>query len=512
MKNYIQFLCLVLTGLTLTANAQIQLPDLFSDHMVLQRASPLPVWGTASPAATVEVTFNQYKRKTQADYFGNWEIQLPAMPAGGPYVLSITSDRSTVAIKDIYIGEVWICSGQSNMEWSLRQSSEGADAIPQADLPLIRLFHLKKKHDTYKTPYTTDQLAAFSAGQFFEKVQWTLCQPSTAANFSGVAYFFGKTLQDSLQVPIGLIQAAVGGSPAQSWISKAALASHPQTRHLVDGTQPWLKSPIIHPWLAERAGQNWVNWSHNGTATLPGHPFAPHYLFDAAITPLAPYAIRGAIWYQGESNATHPASYPVMMELLLQSWRSLWSQGDFPFYYVQLPRIGNRNLWPQFRAAQQASLIHRNTGMVVTLDLGHSSDVHPPEKAVVGQRLAHLALDKTYHRELPAESPMLLTHHWDPAERSITLQFKNVYKGLRTISGTSVRGLYLQGYIQQGSREVILSPDRVQVAHDKIFLTYPADFLPFMVKYAWAPYPENNLVNSSGLPMAPFKINLKGLN
>ncbi|GAB5554239.1 MAG: hypothetical protein Sapg2KO_38300 [Saprospiraceae bacterium] len=480
--------------------------------MVLQREIPIPVWGTASAGALVEVTLHHYTVRVKSDPFGAWEVSLPAMKAGGAYELTITAEKETIQIKDIYIGEVWICSGQSNMEWALQQSTEGEIEIPKANFPLIRLFHLKKKHDTYKTPYSKEQLEAFSKGQFFHQAKWEVCSPETAALFSGVGYFFGKTLQDSLNVPIGLIQAAVGGSPAQSWVSKPALASHPQMRHLVDSKHDWLNSTIIHPWLAERAKQNWANWEKTKDTPLPGHPFAPNYLFDSALNSLAPYALRGAIWYQGESNATHPSSYPAMMELMLKSWRDLWRQGDFPFYFVQLPRIGNRNLWPEFRAAQQQGLSIPNTGMVVTLDQGHPTDVHPRAKKVVGLRLAHLALAKTYHKNILAESPILSSHHWDKTEHKIVLRVKNAFDGLSINNGPTPKGIYLQGYLKQGSLEAIIEPDKIQLTKDEIIIFYSAEFLPVKVKYAWAAYPENNLINSAGLPLAPFKIDLEGLN
>jgi sialate O-acetylesterase len=355
-------------------------------------------------------------------------------------------------------------------------------------------------------------LDTFSEGHFFHKPKWELCSPETASEFSGVGYFFGKKLHHSLDVPIGLIQAAVGGSPCQSWVSKDALASHPQLKHLVEGEQPWINSTIIHPWLAERAKQNWANWEKTDTTPLPGHPFAPNYLFDSAIKPLAPYAIGGAIWYQGESNATHPQSYAAMMKMLLISWRSLWKQGDFPFYFVQLPKIGNRSLWPEFRESQQNCLSNPNTGMIVTLDQGHANDVHPREKEIVGKRLADLALSKTYDQNVLAESPMFYTYDWQKMEHKIVLHFKNTYDGLKINNGNIPEGIYLQGYLRPGTVETIIAPKNIVVAKNEIIITYPTDFLPVKVKYAWAPFPENNLTNSSGLPLAPFKIELEGLN
>lgn len=492
--------------------ADIQLPEIFSNHMVLQRGIPIPIWGTADSDAPLEISLNQSSITTKADYFGNWKAVLPPMEAGGAYELTIQSKNETVIIEDIYIGEVWLCSGQSNMEWPLRQTIKGETEISKSNFPLIRFFHLKKKHDTYKTPYSKEQLIAFSKGRFFHQAKWELCSPETSAAFSGVGYFFGKEIADSLNVPIGLIQAAVGGSPAQSWVSKEALLSHPQLKHLVDGTTIWLNSDIIHPWLAERAKENWANWEKTGNDSLPGHPFAPHYLFDAAIKPLAPYPIRGAIWYQGESNATHPQSYPAMFEMLLQSWRNLWGQGDFPVYFVQLPRIGNRSRWPEFRQAQQECLSNSNTGMIVTIDQGHPTDVHPKEKAIIGKRLARLALVKTYHQNIIAESTMLSSYTWHKEECTITLRFENFYDGLALREGNMLNGIFLQGYKEYGGSETIMPLQNIVIAKSKLIITYPHDFLPTKIKYAWAPYPKNNLVNSAGLPLAPFKIELEGSN
>jgi len=491
---------------------QIQLPDLFSDHLVLQRDLPIPIWGTAEVNVQVDICLSNHKVTVYSNNIGKWKATLPVMDAGGAYEMIIATAKDTVRINDIYIGEVWFCSGQSNMEFPLAATAEGEAEIPQAKFPKIRLYQLKKKHDTYKTPYTQEQLEAFSDGHFFHKPKWELCSPETASKFSGVAYFYGKALHQSLGVPIGLIQAAVGGSPCQSWVSKEALASHPQLKHLADENQRWIDSKIIHPWLAERAQQNWENWETQETAKLPGHPFAPSYLFDTAINTIAPYAIRGAIWYQGESNATHPSSYRAMQEMLLKSWRTRWGQGDFPFYYVQLPRIGDRNLWAEFRKTQQQCLSYNNTGMIVTIDQGHPTDVHPKEKKVIGLRLANLALANTYSQDIPAESPMLDYKHWNPSDHKIVLRFEHTYEGLKTRNGKLPSGFYLQGYIENGSIETIIPPETIIISNDEITITYPLNFLPVKVKYAWAPYPENNLINSAGLPVAPFKIELEGIN
>lgn len=503
------FLCsLAASGVT----AQLSLPDVFGNRMVLQREVAIPVWGTAEQEAKVTLALNSTVTTATADSEGNWSVSLPAMSAGGPYFLDIVSGPDSVQIKDVYVGEVWLCSGQSNMEWSLRISAEGELEVPQADNPMIRLFHLKKRHDTYKTPYSAQELTDFTAGDFFERASWETCRPETAADFSAVAYFFGKELYDSLRVPIGLIQAAVGGSPAQSWIKEEALAGHPQLAHLVAGDSSWLRSRIIHPWLAERAQQNWAEWDDDDGDSLPGHPFAPFYLYEAAIEPLVPYAFRGAIWYQGESNATHPQSYAVMQNTLIRDWRKRFGRGDFPFYFVQLPKIGNRSRWPEFREAQQQSLSLPNTGMIVTLDQGHPTDVHPREKRVIGQRLAGLALAETYGRNLPALSPLAYKHSWAPAEKTITVWVDHAYDGLALSEGQRPLGFTLQGYTEAGSKEMIIAPAEVTISGNRIVLKYPDNFAPVAVKYAWAPFPENNLVNSSGLPLAPFNIELVGNN
>ena len=488
------------------AQAPLRLPAIFSDHLVLQREKPIPVWGSGEPEATVTVELLTHKVETRIDDEGKWQIALPPLPAGGPHALTVSTPGDTLRLQDVYLGEVWLCAGQSNMEWPLAQSTTAEETIADANQPLIRLYHLKKKHDTYSSPYTEEEMEQFGAGNFFERGRWEVSSPATAAPFSAVAYFFGRELYDSLQVPIGLIQVAVGGSPAQSWIGAEALAAHPQLAHLVDEDSSWLESRIIHPWLAERARQNWAGREETGEK-LPGHPFAPTYLYGSAIEPLAPYGIRGAIWYQGESNGTHPASYPALQNTLIESWRARFGQGDFPFYFVQLPRISDRSRWPEFRAAQAESLQLPNTGMVVTIDQGHPTDVHPRQKQVIGERLADMALAETYDRNIPSTSPTLRSYKWQPTKHTITVTLDSA------ISGVPDRALFtLRGYTQQGQQETVITPASISINENTIVLTYPEDFQPVTVKYAWLPYPKNIIKNYTGLPLAPFKIELPGTN
>jgi sialate O-acetylesterase len=492
-------------------HAKIALPSVFGDHMVLQRDMLIPVWGTANKNEILELSLNNISHQFKSDGEGRWSVTLPAMKAGGPFEITINSKDDMVKLKDVYIGEIWLCSGQSNMELKLNQCLDGETESKTTDHRRIRLFQYKKKHDTFKTPYTKEQLNEFNEGHFFYDPKWEVCSPEVVGEFSGVAYYFGLELYKSLNVPIGLIQVAVGGSPAQSWIDEDLIASHPQLKSLIENGngKTWLDSDIIHPWLAERANENWANWERIKDTTLPGHPFAPGYLYKSAIVPLAPFAIRGAIWYQGESNATHPNSYKAMIEMLLSSWRGLWQQLDFPFYFVQLPKIGTRSLWPEFRYAQEQCLSIHNTGMIVSIDEGHPTDVHPKNKKVIGERLANLALLKTYGKNIPSESPCLNGYKWDKSDYRFVLNFDNAYEGLKTSDQRLPKGIFIQGYSNQGTHEDIITPENIIIENNSMYLSYPSDFLPVSIKYAWAPSPETNIINSSGLPLAPFKIELK---
>ncbi len=491
--------------------AQPVLPAFFSDHMVLQRDTPIPLSGAAAPFSRVTVQFAATEQATTADRQGHWSLRLPALPAGGPYELTCAADGDTIRLQDILLGDVWLCAGQSNMEWPLAKTAEAAETLPHAGNDRIRLLHFRKRHSTYAEPYTAEELAAFTAGDFFHPPVWQACTPESAAEFSGVGFFFGRTIADSLSVPVGLVQQAVGGSPAQAWICRDTLAAHPAFRELVAPPpgKTWLDAGFLHPWLAVRAKENWGDAYPAPDGTVPGHPFAPGYLFDAAVRPLASLPFRGVIWYQGESNATDPASYPGLMELLVRSWRQELG-ADLPFLFVQLPRIGNRSQWPAFRAAQEQSLALPHTGRVVTIDLGHPSDVHPREKRVVGTRLALLALLQVYHRDLPAESPSVVSADWPANGQELVLAVRYAYRGLTTSDSLPPRGFRLQGYTADGGQETICEPVSVRLEGNVIRLEIPDGLLPGTVKYAWAPFPDHNVINSAGLPLAPFSVDIRG--
>jgi sialate O-acetylesterase len=491
--------------------AQLLLPPFLGDHMVLQRETSIPIRGSAAPFGEVSLHFHDGSYTATADAQGHWSVQLPPLPAGGPFDLTCASAGDTIRLQDILIGDVWLCSGQSNMEWPLSRTAEAAQALPSAGSGRIRLLRFRKRHSTYAEPYTAEELAAFTAGDFFHPPVWQPCTPETASDFSGVGYFFGRSLHDSLEIPIGLVQQAVGGSPAQAWVSREALASHPDFRALVlpPPGKTWLDAGFLHPWLAVRARENWGGAFPGPDGSPPGHPFAPGYLFEAAVRPLAPLPFRGVIWYQGESNATDPASYPALMELLVRSWRQTLGS-DLPFLFVQLPRIGNRSQWAAFRAAQDQGLALPHTGRVVTIDLGHPTDVHPREKLAVGHRLAQLALARTYQFDLPAESPALLSADWPLNGPELLLRTNYAYEGLRTSDGLTPRGFVLQGFTDQGRRETIYEPASVRLEGNLIRIGLPEGMLPCLVKYAWAPFPDNNVTNSAGLPLAPFSAHIPG--
>ena len=506
-------LIIVLFSIINPVKGELTLSPLFSDHMVLQRNMPISIWGTAEAGLVISVTINNKTKTSLTNDQGKWKMRLGAMSAGGPFQIKIQGGDKSIFIEDVLVGEVWLCSGQSNMEFPLNRSADDEQESANFNLPQIRLFRLEKIHNLGSAPFSSDQMQKINESNFFNKPFWDLCSPESADLFSAVALHFGKELYDSLQVPIGLIQNAVGGSPIQSWISKESLTTHPQwsTKASLEPNQSWINLEGVNPWLASRAIQNWGNKT-NKDKPIPSHPFEPSYLYDSAILPLTPFAIRGVIWYQGESNATHPKSYKMLFEMMVDDWRKAWRQGSFPFYFVQLPRIGTRSRWPEFRAAQEACLNVDNTGMVVTIDQGDRKDVHPKEKMVIGNRLAKLALSKSYGRPYIAESPKIISWDLNKEKSKIVINFEKVGEGLFIENGRTPTGFYLEGYSLNGMDAMVIHPDSIKIKKEQIELFFPSDSRITTVKYAWAPFPVNNIIGSNGLPLAPFKIELPGNN
>lgn len=630
----------------------IKLPAIFSDNMVLQQNTKIPIWGTANPGGWIEVKFNQQKEYARVDSSGKWHLDLGSLSAGGPYQLIITGQDSIINFNNVMVGEVYICSGQSNMEWPMTNVKDAEQEIRQSNYPEIRLFTVQK--NTSPVPLTD----VTSTG-------WHPCSPATIANFSAVAYFFGRTLHAHLKIPIGLIHTSWGGTPAEAWTSVNSLKKLPDFADVlklieyntlkkdslqaiikekidswekqlvawlqyVDQNDPGLaeSAPIWNafdldqsgwesiqvPGLWENAGigvldgsvwfrkeinlppiwagrtinlnlgpiddidMTWFNgekvgsgeiynsprqykipanlvksgknviairvldyggggglwgnpfqlylkssagdsislageWAFKIGMTQPGISFRPDpsaqltsqpaALFNAMINPLIPYAIRGAIWYQGEANADRAHQYQTLFPALITDWREQWHQADFPFFFVQLanfmqsPTKPVEDAWAELREAQLMTLALPNTGMAVTIDIGEADDIHPKNKQDVGGRLALCALKKVYNTDIEYSGPIYRSLEINGNQ--IYLNFDHVGNGLETRGSPNLLGFSIAGADKKfywadakivGNLVVIQSPQVPQ---------------PVAVRYAWASNPVCNLYNKAGLPASPFR-------
>ncbi len=458
---------LVLVLVPEVARAEVNLPQLFSDHMVLQRHQSIPVWGQADPDQRVTVSIHNTSRSTTAGEDGHWRVDLPSLKAGGPYRLTVEGSDRTV-INDVLIGEVWVCSGQSNMEWHLQNTREAKEdqAVQQAQFDRIRLFKLPRMAS--ETPENRLQ----------KSVKWTPVIPETIRQFSAVGYFFGRRLHRVLEqpagkqkrIPVGLIQSAWGGSKAEAWTSRSALHTHPQLRSLLSSKED-------------------LKTRHN-----------PAVLHNAMIRPLIPFAIRGAIWYQGESNIGKPYQYRTLFSTMIRDWRDRWQQGDFPFYYVQLAPYdyGNRGSLPLLWEAQLRT--HRllpRTGIAVINDYGNPEDIHPRTKQPVGERLARWALQQVYNQNTVASGP--LYERVSIQEDQATIYFKHTGDGLRVRSGAELNQFQIAG------PDRTFHPANAKIDGNTVIVHSDDVQHPVAVRYAWGDTAKPNLLNSEGLPASTFR-------
>lgn len=481
----------------------------FTSGMVLQRAMPLPIHGTAEPGERVTISFAGKRAEATADADGRWLATLPPLEASRePRELVIAGEEHRVVLEDVLAGEVWLCAGQSNMLLPLSRAADSKREIAAADRPGLRLYQFQAAASGDRGAYTEQQLAALAPGRF-GRGSWTACTPQTAAGFSAVGYFFGATLADALDVPVGIVAVAVGGTPAEAWVSRASLAAEPATRRLVKGD--WLANPALDAWCIGRARDN-LSRTLAGKATAlrdalgPAHPFKPGFMWEAGVAPLAPTAIRGVAWYQGESNAEsaeRAIQHEAILPVLVADWRRAFGR-ELPFGIVQLPGM-NRPHWPAFRDGQRrlADAIP-GTGLVVTIDLGNPRDVHPSDKRPVGERLAAWALADVYGRDGPSTGPLPASATRGSDGRA-TVRFWATGGGLATSDGQP------PGHLEVAGRDGAFRPATATIAGDTLIVEPAGEPLVGgvrKVRHAWRPYPEPkpNLTGQTGLPATPFEI------
>lgn len=479
--------------------AGLWLPSVFSDHMVLQRDMPIPIWGTAAAGSEVKATLAGKSAAATADEKGKWKIDFPTLTSGGPFTLTVSSE-TTRSYSDVMIGEVWLCSGQSNMDFSLaktdKRSFAGAEnwekEVAAANFPKLRMF-----------------TAEWTMHEFPRRDvigSWVVCSPETAGDFSAVAYYFGRGLLENLDVPIGLVNCSYGASTIESWISSDNLSAHPQFKGLLDAFAKKCLAFRDDPKLFQQYGGALAR-TQGGKAPKTPDPFQdqhnPFVLHNGMIAPILPYGIRGAIWYQGESNMNTRQLYPALQQALIGEWRRLWKNPELPFYFVQLapnksprPEPSDGQL-PQMREAQAKSLSIPHTGMAVTLDIGDEKNVHPRNKLDVGRRLARLALTGTYGKPGVAAGPMF--RDVSIQEGRIRAHFDQIGGGLIAKDGA------LKQFAIAGSDRKFVWADAV-IEGDTVVVSSPKIPQPAYLRYAWADNPAGaNLFNADGFPAAPFR-------
>lgn len=475
-------------------------PDtLFSDGAVLQQGIRVPVWGSAEDGEKVTVSIQDQTASTTARD-GRWMVRLKPLQAGGPFTLTIAG-AYTVEVKDVLVGEVYVCSGQSNMEFSLAQAANAREALASSKDPMLRLFTVPKA--VSETP--VHELTG----------QWQRCEPESAASFSAVAYFFGRDLRQALKVPVGLIHSSWGGTPAEAWTSRATLESSPGLRGILTAHDRAMDQYV--PALAAYRDAldryiEAVQQARQAGKELPKPPAfpnnpenqnSPSVLYNAMVVPLQPYAIRGAIWYQGESNAGRAYEYQTLFPAMIRNWRADWKEGDFPFLFVQLAPFmkitsePQESAWAELREVQRLTTLSvSHTAMAVITDVGEENDIHPRRKEPVGARLAIAARAIAYGERIEYSGPTY--HRMQVDGNRIALEFRHAEGGL------VARGGELAGFTIAGEdRKFVTAQTAIQ--GDRIIVSSPQVPRPVAVRYGWANYPVVDLFNGAGLPASPFR-------
>jgi sialate O-acetylesterase len=500
---------ITLTGLVaalgfVAVGAEIAVPPVFTDNMVLQRDRPVPVWGRAAAGEKVTVAFGGQEKSTIVDSAGNWKVTLAPLAASAePRTLRIGNRQFT----NVLVGEVWLAAGQSNMEFPLSREQFAAAEIPAATNTLLRLLNFTFAGQYfYARPFGSNEVARQTPERFYSGA-WRTCSPDAAREFSAVAYYFGMEIVQKLSVPVGIIHCAVGGSPTEAWIRRGALASDSELRAMTGGN--WLTNTALDDWCRQRGHENLDASLTNrvavpGDALGPNHYFKPSFLWDAGPARFAPFALRGVLWYQGESNSLEERrvrQHEKLFPLVVRDWRAAWGE-NFPFLFCQLSSIRTNHyksaFWPEFRDQQRRILnMVSNTGMAVTSDLGALDDVHPRNKREVGHRLALWALAGTYENKNEWSGPLPERAWLDGGNLVVRMSHA---MGLKTSDGQPPCGFELAGpdgifhtaKVELGKGEVILSA--TEVGH------------PIAARYGWQSFAVGNLVNESDLPTSTFQM------
>lgn len=467
----------------------LKLSPIFGDNMVLQRNEPINIYGTANSNDIITVTLNNTKAAVMALKNGTWKVVLPKMEAGGPYKLFVSSNESkNIIINNVYIGEVWLASGQSNMAFEVKNMRYATTVLKDSLNDKVFLFSMDPKALS-SNPFSEDQLKNCNAASYFKPSGWKQTNLNALENFSAIAYSFAYNLQTKLNVPIGIICNAVGGSTTQSWISRESMELEHETIDLLNDPD---KNPMIDAWVSVRKELNLKNLPDYGIKAR--HPYDPTFLFDAGILPFVQYTIKGIIWYQGESNAEHIALHSKLFKMLVNDWRMHFNSPQMPFYFVQLSSI-NRATWGDFRDSQRKLLSIPKTGMAVSSDLGNQTDVHPKNKWPVGKRLSYIALAKSYKRNNPYSGPLF--DYANVINDKIEIHFKFA-EGLTTMDGKQVLDIQIAG------DDHVFVTAKTKIKNNKLIIWAPNLKNPRLVKYGFSPYTNGNLTNKFGLPSSTF--------
>jgi sialate O-acetylesterase len=473
MKSFVRILVCVacVNAFALISRADVKVPAIFGDHMVLQRGMKIPVWGTADAGEKVTVNVAGQTQSATADENGKWRVTLDPIDSKNPVELTI-SGKNTITIHDALVGEVWLCSGQSNMSFPVKRASNGESAVKEANHPQIRLFTVVR--------VLPDQPLDTMDGK------WEICSPETVPDFAAVGYFFGLQIHDALHTPVGLIDSSWGGTRAEAWLPRPTFDA--------------LHLPYEPQWT-----EQWLHPKQRAGSTRPAKQRpqeAPSILYNGMIHPFVGFAMRGVVWYQGETNTAYGEYYDKVLSALIKSWRDAWNEGDFPFLVVQLANLQVKDrFWPITREAQaKVARELPNVGLAVTIDIGNPDNIHPTDKLTVAKRLTACAMKIAYHKDVPDSGPTFKS--LDEKDHKVVVHFDHTFGGL--VSKTNdVEGFELAGADKK------FVPAQAEIKGDTVVVSTEGVSDPKTIRYAFENDPKCSLFNKADLPAVPFEARIK---